>query len=320
MSESFTIDQAVAELTADAPPEAATEDPAPDLDNAALEGDNLPADDPAATDEAAETPAEDDTGDVEAPAEPVAEAPSFWSAEGKAVFATLTPEAQAAILAEESAVQKLTAKKLEGTAAERKAAKAEKERFASLAERMSEAAHKAESTFASRWDGISQEAWAALAKSDPNSYTALRAQFDLESQTTQQAKAARDDAEKARHTEWLQEQTEALKTLAPALVDPVKGAENLRELSSYLVAQGVPEDALPHVDARSMAIARKAMLYDTGVAKLAQPARPAPSRPALKPSGADGATSSQRTSASAMQRLNNSGSIDDAVAVLLARK
>jgi len=319
---SYSIDEAVSVLT-----DAETIDSAPDPvetvenapEGAADDGEQVSDGDQPSDVEAAEGPAEDKEGDVETPAT-VVEAPSFWSAEGKALFATLTPEAQAAILAEENSVKTLTAKKLEGTAAERKAAQAEKAKFTELTTRMAEAADKAESTFASRWDGITPEAWAALAESDPGKYTALRAKFDVEQQATQQARSAREAAAQAEHQEWLTEQKEALTTLCPALVDPVEGEKNLRELSEYLVKQGVEPDQLPHVGAREMSIARKAMLYDAGVQKLAQPRPPVPTRPGLKPSAADGATSQQRTSAAAMGRLQKSGSIDDAVDVLLARK
>lgn len=326
MSESFSIDQAVESLTS-AP--ANKEDvnlsdvalDAPNPDNAAVEADEITGGDDQLSDDAnaAETPAEAKDGDSDAPAT-VAEAPSFWSAEGKALFATLTPEAQAAILAEENAVKQLTAKKLEGTAAERKAAKVEREKFSQLTARMAEAADVAESTFANRWAGITPEAWAELAKTKPSEYTALKAQFDAEQHAAQQAKAARDDAKQVEHDDWLIEQRERLATLDPALVDPVHGEKNLRELAGYLVSQGVSESDLPQVDALSMSIARKAMLYDAGVAKLAKPAQPPASRPAMKPSGVDGGTSSQRASANAMERLKKSGSIDDAVDALLARK
>ncbi len=326
MSESFSIDQAVAELTAPEPRETVIDVSdvaldAPNPDNSALEADEIAGGDDLPSDEAnaADTPADANSGDDDAPAT-VAEAPSFWSAEGKALFATLPPEAQAAILAEENGVKALTAKKLEGTAAERKAAQAERAKFAQLTTRMTEAAELAETSFSSRWAGITPEAWAELAKTDPGKYTAAKAQFDAEQHAAQQAKSARDAARSVEREEWLTEQKEALSTLAPALVDPVHGEKNLRELASYLVAQGVPEDALPDVDARSMSIARKAMLYDAGVAKLAKPAPPPASRPAMRPSGVDGGTSSQRASAGAMQRLSKSGSIDDAVDALLARK
>jgi len=316
MSDTLTIDQAVDIVTdggvgADSPPERE--------ENAALEGAEISDGDQPSGEEAAETPADTQEGDVEAPAT-VVEAPTFWSAEGKALFATLTPEAQAAILAEENGVKQLTAKKLEGTAAEKKAAKAERDKFAQLTGRMAEAAERAETTFASRWAGITPEGWSALAQQDPNKYTALKAQFDAEQHATQQAKAARAEAESTQHADWLSEQAEKLQTLCPALVDPVHGEKNLRELSDWLIKEGVDPEDLPRVDAVQMTLARKAMLYDLGVAKLQQPRQPPATKPGLKPSGSESSTLQQRSSANAMARLNKSGSIDDAVDAILSRK
>jgi len=318
MSDTLTIDQAVDLVT-----EGSVEADNPVIEreeNAALEGEEISdGDDQPSGEEAAETPAETQEGDVEAPAT-VVEAPTFWSAEGKALFATLPPEAQAAILAEENGVKALTAKKLEGTAAEKKAAKAERDKFAQLTTRMSEAATQAETTFASRWAGITPEGWSALAQQDPNKYTALKAQYDAEQHAVQQASSARAEAEATQHTEWLSEQAEKLQTLCPALVDPVHGEKNLRELSDWLIKEGADPEQLPHVGAVEMSIARKAMLYDLGVAKLQQPRKPVETKPGLKPSGAESSSPQQRSAASAMSRLSKSGSIDDAVEVLLARK
>lgn len=319
MSDTLTIDQAVDSLTSDAV-ENTPEAPIERNDNAALEGADIPGgDDQPPEANAAETPAEANEGDVETPAT-VVEAPTFWSAEGKALFASLPPEAQAAILAEENAVKSLTAKKLEGTAAEKKAAKAERDKFAQLTTRMAEAADKAESAFESRWAGITPDGWSALAQQDPAKYTALKAQYDAEQHASQQASSVRKEVEATQHADWLSEQAEKLQTLCPELVDPVHGEKNLRELSDYLIQNGAAPESLPHVGAMEMSIARKAMLYDRGVAQLNKPRQPAPTRPGLKPSGSEAGTAQQRSSASAMARLSQSGSIDDAVEVLLARK
>lgn len=321
MTDTLSIDAAVDAVLASeagtvpesAPDEAGSE--APEI----VEGDDIPGGQPG-TDEAAETPAEDAGGVDEAPAKPAAEAPNHWSAEGKAAFAALPPETQAVILAEAQSVEKVTAKKLEETAAERRAAKEEREKFSQGAQRVIAAAEKAEQQFAGRWEKWTPEVWSALAQQDPAKYTALKAQFDADQASNQQIQSARKEAEEHQHAEWLEEQREALATLAPALVDPVKGEENRRELFSYLTKQGATKEGIEAADAVSLSIAHKAMLYDAGIAKLTKPTQPAPPKAALKPSGTPADTSQQRTVGRAKERFERTGSIDDAVEVLLARK
>lgn len=324
MSNTLSIDEAVetvfaAEGNDTADPAVERDDAAP-VDESALEGDDIPGDQPG-SEEAAETPA-DDAGEVDdAPAETLAaEAPTHWSAEGKAVFKTLPPEAQTAILAEAEAAQRVTDKKLQETAAERKAAKAERERLTSLAAKISEAADLAESKFGSKWGKWTPDVWAELAQSDPQNHAVLKAQYDADQYAAQQAKSARAEADAVEHESWLQEQRETLATLAPELLDPEKGEERLVELGNYLVKNGVARENLPKVGALEMSIARKAMLYDAGVAKLTKPQQPAPSRPSLRPSAVEGSSSQQRTESRVKQRFEKTGSIDDAVELLLAKQ
>lgn len=323
MTDTFSIDEAVASITAseaDNPQDAVVVD-AVDAD-AALEGDevnDIPGDQPG-SEEAAETPAEDAGGDDDAPAkEPAAEAPAHWSAEGKAFFASLTPEAQQVILAEAEAATRVTSKKLEETAAERKAAKAEREQFLALRERVASAAERAQNAFASKWEGITPEAWAELARTKPQEYAALKAQHDADQHAHQQVQSARLEVEAEAHADWLQEQREALQTLAPELVAPETGDKKLEELGDWLVTQGVERKNLPNVGALEMSIAYDAMRYRQGLSKLTKPTPPAPSKPAIKPSAAATSTPQQRTAAAAQARLSKTGSIDDAVALLLAK-
>ncbi len=317
MTDTLSIADAVdAVLAQDAEPKG---DPAPEKDAAEpnTEGDTdkeIPGDQPG-TDEAAGTPAEDAGGADDAPEEvPAAEAPAYWSKESKAAFAALPPEAQAVVLAETEAAQRVTSLKLEETAAERKAAKAERERFSKVAE-------TAQTVFAGRWDRWTPEVWAALAQSDLPKYTALKAQYDADLATNQQIQSAREEAEKAEHAEWLEEQRDVLAKLAPDLVDPVKGPENQRQLFEYLTKNGATKEGIERADAVALSIARKAMLYDAGVAKLTQPKpQPAPTKAALKPSAGEADSSQQRSETRAKSQFQKTGSIDDAVNLLLARQ
>lgn len=321
MSDTLSIDEAVAVVSGEvddpnpAPVDDSAADSAPTDDGPQGDDNEIPGDQPG-SDEAAETPAVDAGGDDDAPVTPAAEAPAHWSAEGKAVFASLPPEAQAAILAEAAATSKVTSKKLEETAAERKAAKAERQRLIDIST-------QAESVVGNRWSQWTPQDWAALAAQDPQKYTALKAQHDADQAVVQQATAARTEAEAAEHADWLSEQREALKTLSPELLDPVQGEKRLTELGEYITKEAAKVGAnvsLPNVGALEMSIARKAMLYDLGVSKLATKTAPASATPALKPSAVDGNTTQQRTEARVKERFSKTGSIDDAVELLIARQ
>lgn len=315
MTDTMSIDDAVDAVLADTPdiaPEIAPPEQVEVKDTEKV--DDIP-DDQSGTDEAAETPAEDAGGAEEAPEEvPAAEAPAYWSKEGKAAFAALTPEAQAVVLAEAEAAQRVTSKKLEETAAERKAAKAERERFSKVAE-------TAQTVFAGRWDRWTPDVWATLMQQDLPKYTVMKAQFDADTAANQQLQAAREEAEKAEHADWLEEQRDVLAQVAPDLVDPVKGPENQRQLFDYLTKAGATQEGIERADAISLSIARKAMLYDAGVAKLTQPKpQPAPAKPALSPGAAQADNPQQRSQQRAVQQFHKTNSIDDAVNVLLARQ
>lgn len=320
-----TRESVVAELmAADQPapegPEAA-EKPQPEAEGAPAEeapaegegpiqDDDQPSDDPGA-----DEPAGDD-GEGEEPETPAIDAPHFWSAEAKARFAELPPDLQLVVLEQDKAGQRATAQKLEEAAAIRKAADAEKKTFSELSQRIAHAAEQAERGFADRWAKMTPDAWLKLANEDPQQYTRLRALYDAEQIAVQQATAAKDEAERVAREQWRDEQVESLKTLAPELVDPVKGDERLHALGAYLVKNGVAEQDLPNVGALEMSIALKAMKFDELHALKPTP-KPQP-KGGVKSGAPPPATPTKERE---IQRLRNrfaqTGSREDAVALML---
>lgn len=321
---SLSVDAAVSLLGSspepeqqDAPAVAAEVADAPEPED---EPADLPDGDQPSDPDAPETASDEAAEEVE-PAQPAIEPPHFWSAEAKARFGELPYELQLVVQENEKAGSKATTQKLEEAAVARKAAEAKAEALASLAERIEAAAEQAETTFASRWEGMTPEAWLKLSKDNPQQYIQLKAQHEAEQDAVQRARTAKDAAEQVQRSTWRTEQIEALKTLAPELVDPVHGEKHLAELGAYLTANGVKEQDLPNVGALEMAIARKAMLFDKGMAGLKSRPTPTPAKAALKPTAPAAKTPIQSAAETAARRLGQTGSIDDAVNLLqLSRK
>lgn len=321
MTDTLSLDDAVSLLgsppepetpAAPAPVEAAEPGEAPQEGEQQIEGD-----DQSPELDAPET-ASDEAGEEVEPAKPAIEPPHFWSAEAKARFGELPYELQLVVQENEKAGSKATTQKLEEAAKARKTAEAKAEVLTGLAARIEEAAEKAETTFASRWQGMTPDAWLKLSRDNPQQYIQLKAQHDAEQDAVQQARSAKDAAEQVRHSQWLAEETERLKTYAPELADPVQGPAKRKAVAEYLISQGAEEQDLEGISAAVTALAYKAMLYDKGVAGLKS--RPTPTKPALKPTAPAGKTLTQSAAESAARRLGQTGDVDDAVALMQARR
>lgn len=324
MTKPATRESVVAELMSDAAPapevietpvetapvEAADPDEAPD------EGEQIEGDDQSPDPDAPET-ASDEAGEEVEPERPAIEPPHFWSADAKARFAELPYELQLVVQENEKAGSKATTQKLEEAALAKKAAEAKAEVLSSLAERIEAAAQQAEATFADRWAGMDQAAWLKLSRDNPQQYIQLKAQYEAEQDAVQRAQTAKGAAEQVKRESWRAQQIEALKTLQPELVDPVKGAENLSVLGAYLLKQGATEQDLPNIGALEMSVAWKAMKYDE--LQAIKPTLKQQPKAALRPGAAPPAIPSKDRE---VQRLRNrfaqTGSREDAVALMLA--
>lgn len=319
MTDSLSVDAAVGLLN-DAP-----EQDAPETEAQGAEAVETEASEPAAEDneteaqpeaddpDAPETASEGEGEEVE-PAKPAIEPPHFWSAEAKARFGELPYELQLVVQENEKAASKATTQKLEEASLAKKAADANAETLAALAERIEAAAEQAETTFADRWEGMDQAAWLKLSRDNPNQYIQLKAQHDAEITAVQQAKAAKDAASQAGHARWVSEQESLLKTLAPDLADPEKGRANRSAVAEYLKSQGVAEQALPNVGALEVSIAWKAMQYDKG--RTALKPRPAAEKAPVRPAASPSQSPQSNALANAETRFKKSGSVDDAVRLL----
>lgn len=319
----LSVDQAIAALAPEPAPDPATEAPPAPIEAAA--GEQIDAGDQSA--EAPEIEAEPlAEGEDEPPVEAVApqDPPLYWSTEAKAKFALLDPELQAVVLSQEGPREEATAKAKATAAAEVERAKTEMAGVQTLADQLSEFLPQALKTFQQRWG---EPDWAAVAQEHgADQAFVLKAQYDAEQKQLAQLQTANQSAQVEARKAFLQTEWRELEQIAPDLTDPKDGQAKRSAVVNYLIADGIPRDAIDQISAREMRIARKAMLYDEAQAalKAAPKPKPAPApvgvRAPVRPAAAQAQPSAQRTAQAVANRFAQTRSVDDAVALLLARK
>lgn len=308
-SGALSVDQAIAALNAHEEPEtntpavesaaeapAAPEDPAGETsapEEAAGEAENLVPDAP--------------EGEEAEPAATPLDPPLYWKPEAKAKFATLDPELQAEILAQEGPREASAAKAKAEAAEQVKAAQAELSKLQPLAETLSAKVQQWAQTFQSRW-GTQTPDWTAYAQSHGTDAMVLaKTQFEAEQSQLAEAARAAQTAEVQAHEQYVRTEFERLKAVSPELADPEKGPERRGEVTKYLQGLGIPDQALVKISATEMSIARKAMLYDLLQAKAKAAPTPAPKPQAAKPAltrgaAAPGATDPKQARAQTAKR------------------
>lgn len=311
----LTVEGAIESLLA--PPEQ-QEDAAP-VEAAAdeeTEADPNPAEDVSE----AEEPGDD--GETEEPTEAEAQpvdAPQWWDAEAKAKFAALTPDLQAIVLAQEDKREAVTAKAKQEAAEERKAAQAEIAGVKQFAENLAPWLAKAAQSFQEYWG---EPDWqAVIDQHGVEGYTKLKLKYDEDRADLQRVAAAKQLADNALAQKQRQDFLTALETDLKGT--PLEPAEKRKEVTSYLETQGFAPDDFQSAGARELMLAHKAMLYDKAQAALKakppKPATPAPAKAPTRPTAGQPGSSKQRTVAQVGNRFAQTRSIDDAVALLLAK-
>ena len=250
---------------------------------------------------------------------PAIKAPHSWDAEARAVFQTLPREAQQVIAARETARDAFVSKATEEAANTRKQAESEVQALSQLTEKTTAALQKVAQQFQDEWQNATPEAWAELARTDPARYVAVRADYEAKQQAVAElAEAAQLQLDRERYA-FEAKKIADLKVVAPELLDPIKGPERRAELEDYILkATPIDRSVLQTLDASVIVIAKKAMLYDRAIANRGkQP--PAPVRAAVRPAAATSVRTPQREAQTAFNRLAQTGSVEDAVALLNLR-
>ena len=251
--------------------------------------------------------------EVEEPEVPAVEPPAFYTKAEKEAFAGLPPEQQQSIARLAREGERHTAKISQEIAAERKALADAK---AAIEQERAQYQQALLSNFPQAPDP-------RLIDSDPVEYLRQDAMYKQAVQQWQavehqrQQEAAEQQAqEQAQREEHVRTQAERLKELLPEIGDPVEGPKLANALMKFGNEVGFDNEALSNADAEELVILHDAMKWRHAQASAkAAKAKPVP-KVAAPGVGRSKAEMSADQRKSALARLERSGSIDDAVALL----
>jgi hypothetical protein len=153
--------------------------------------------------------------------------------------------------------------------------------------------------------------------------TLAKTQHDQEAAQLQHAAQAKAVAENQAQQAFVKAEFARLAEIAPDLADPATGQEKRTAVTQYLVKQGIAPEAIQHISAAEMLLAHKAMRFDEIQAAVAAKPKPKPAAPLPKSPVRPAAGTShtpQSSADTAKNRFVQTKSVDDAVALLLARR
>ncbi|MEM6497308.1 MAG: hypothetical protein AAF709_11330, partial [Pseudomonadota bacterium] len=267
---------------------------------------------------------DDDTEEDDPEPETAIEAPQFWGAEDKALFAELTPEAQEIVLKVDQQREAAVRRKIEDSGTARKAAEERAKVYDQRLTQLEGFVTETDAAIAQYDKDLEQAGWDlrfAYAEGDPELTAKLRKEklryLSLKSQSDK-GKAAIAEAEQTRRDE----NETAVNQALPHLRDDEK-----RQLTDYGIAAGVIDSSNADFDLKKDVIApeivvlAKAMMYDQSqhaVRSGKNPPRPKSGAKSqgkgVKP-GAATASSSQQTRRKKLAR-KRSLNMDEASALL----
>lgn len=304
----LSVEGAVAELSA------ASESPAEEQEQVA----EAPAEEPAEpVDGEVETPVEEAPPEAE---EPAIEAPKSWSQEDREAWSSLTPEAQKIIAAREADRDRTVSQALS------EKDRASKQAAADAAAAAAEFRQKAESVVPEalrRVQELEAVDLADLNRRDPA--LAQQVLFEREKARADYDKlqAEIQTAQQVEYKAHLAKLAEEVPQRVPDLADPEKGKERANGVQQYLVERGIPQESLQWITAAELEIAYDAYRWRQSQDKARQMAATRPSTPPtrpVRPASAAPTTSQQSAVEAARNRLGKTGDVDDAVALLRARR
>lgn len=338
----LTVEQAIESLAPSAPP-VEQEDTASEVietpEATEPQGETTTPED---TDAEPVEPAEGEETEAEPEAVAPVEPPKYWSQEAKAKFALLDPELQAVVLSQEGPREEATAKVKAEAAQKIQAADAELAKVNQLAAALNERVPEwlevfkdREQQFQDRW-GTQPPNWLEIAAGHGDeAATRLKLQYDTEKDQLQTVKTATEQArtqaleaqriasQATLKVEW-QKLAEIAPELAPDVSDPSKGAEARQEVTKWLFDKGFPPEAIAQISADELSLAHDAKRWREAQAALKAAPKPKPAalapRTPVRPAAAQAQSSPQRAATQVANRFAQTRSIDDAVALLLAKK
>jgi hypothetical protein len=317
----LSVDQAIAALMPETVEQDAPEAPVEAAEEPQeIEGEANAPEEPTEGAENPEDPVIEEPAEVaETPLDP----PLYWTPEAKAKFAALDPEIQAEILAQEGPREASAAKAKAEAAQQTQAAQAEVAKVQQLADHLGSFLPQAIETFQNKWGNAPD--WIAYA----NEYGAeammiAKVQHEQEFALLQQTAQATEYAKAQAREAQVAVEFQRLAEIAPDLADPVEGPKRRAEITEFLESSGLARDDIMNITANEMALAHDAMQWRKAQAALKARPTPKPTpaaapRSPVRPAAA-APVPAQRTATQVANRFAQTRSVDDAVALLLARK
>ena len=301
--------------------EHATEADAPDLSQ---DDPDLDLDVETGAEEPTEGDDQEDDGSEEAE-EPIP-APEFWDSDFKARFANLGRDAQKLVAEQAKHGTAAIAKALNEAAVSRKSAEAEAQKLQESFKEVSSLVENGRKTFASKWAGVDEQQWLAAMAQDPQATIQARQVYEQERAALTALEQAEQKAQEQALTQFRQAQDKRLNEIksqdkvAAKLLDKAKDPAAQQELISFLNDAGIPLEAMKKASASELVILLKAQEYDKAM-KRATEKRSTVERPSSKPSGMRAPTAAPKSNQvsrleSQSRRLSQTGSVDDAIALL----
>lgn len=262
---------------------------------------------------------EEDGEEVEAA--PAVDAPQWWDASDKAVFSSLTPEAQAAVARNEEKREAVTQKaKTEAKAEALAAVTPEVEKLRSLSAQLEGVIPNELGKFQEEYGNIDWQKMPEWAAAAPEAYNQWMAVYNAKRMALENTLHAKAEADRVAQATFAKTTADRLAIIAP---DVAKDPKILKALGDYLPTTGMTNAQLADASAEELVILNKARLYDEMMAKaVAKPVPPtvktaqtpvkiAPQGGARPPS-----TSQQRQAQALGNRFAQTRSIEDAAALI----
>lgn len=234
------------------------------------------------------------------------------------------PKDKAEKLSAERLMQADYTRKTMATADERKAAQAESQKAiqerTAYAQNLSRLQAQVEGALQDQSKGVD---WQQLLTNDPVEYLRQRhlaesrqAQLQQIGQEQNRVNAQLQAERQTAHERHLVEQQQALVAKLPEWRDDAKAGAEKTAIRDYLLGQGFDAAELAQVtDARSVVMARKAMLYDQMVSKASAAAKKVATLPTKVERPGGGESQGMDKRAAAYQRLSKSGRPEDAASL-----
>lgn len=325
MSDTLTVDQAVAEMTAPVEQAAPVEAPA-------VQAEEQEATPEAAAEATPETVEEEVSEDAEPEAadEPEVEGaeaaridpPKRWDAEDKEWFATQPPEVQARILRQEEKREGALVKERTKVATEVRAeVDGERQQLGQIAASVRQYLPEIVARHKVYWGENGFDMVANVNQYGSDVALNMKAEYDAEVQNIQNLVQAQNLAEREGRIAYQRAQQQRLHEIRPEFADPKTAGPLKQELAQYLSSEGATADELEVIPAWGVSLALDGMKYRKAQAEAKAKAKtaPRPVAPAVKPTAAQASPSQERNITQLKQRLAKTGSIDDAVALQLAQ-